>query len=53
MSWRLEQGQVSCPRGKNFPSPESLRKHLSRSHRTLNDRERAEVVGASRKILGR
>ncbi len=53
MSWKTDPGKVSCPCGAGFPSPESLRKHLSRSHPILSNREQAEVVGVLRKILGR
>ena len=53
MSWSRDAAAISCPCGLALPSPNSLRMHLVRSHPTLTDRERAEVIAATRKILGR
>jgi hypothetical protein len=54
MSWALDNSRpVTCPCGRALSSPKGLENHLRKCHPTLSDRERSEVVGASRKILGR
>ena len=54
MSWALDNSRrVPCPCGAVLSSPKGLENHLRKCHPNLGDRERSEVVGASRKILGR
>ena len=52
MSWVEDNGRpVHCPCGTVLASPKSLYHHLRNNHPGLSDRERSEVVGATRKIL--
>ena len=42
---------VACPCGKVLASPKSLYQHLRNSHPGLNDKERSDLVGATRRLL--